>query len=272
MSEDIKNELEAINSIYGADTLRAVDTSGVYILSIPNREVSFRLSFPSDYANAPPRIQGTESTGENTRKGYGAHVLSIAQDVLKNVSVPGSVCLSDLVEEFDTVLAGESAEASALGIHEDDRRDSVRPASPPPLYSPVNPEPQWTLSAPITEKKSIFLARACAVDSPEQAHAYVTHLLATDKRAANATHNISVYRIRSCAVSGSAAEIKYQDCDDDGETAAGGRLLHLMQLMEVWGVLVVVTRWYGGVKLGPDRFRIINAVAREALLGVQKKS
>lgn len=39
-----------------------------------------------------------------------------------------------------------------------------------------------------------------------------------------------------------------------------------MQLMDVWDVVVVVTRWYGGVKLGPDRFRIINAAARDALV------
>ena len=36
--------------------------------------------------------------------------------------------------------------------------------------------------------------------------------------------------------------------------------------MNVWDVLVVVSRWYGGVKLGSDRFRIINNVAREALV------
>jgi hypothetical protein len=54
--------------------------------------------------------------------------------------------------------------------------------------------------------------------------------------------------------------------------------------MDVWDVLVVVSRWYGGVKLGPDRFalhsaagsgwswadccrfRLINAAAREALV------
>lgn len=36
--------------------------------------------------------------------------------------------------------------------------------------------------------------------------------------------------------------------------------------MEVWGVLVVVSRWYGGVKLGPDRFRCITGVAREAVV------
>jgi putative IMPACT (imprinted ancient) family translation regulator len=39
-----------------------------------------------------------------------------------------------------------------------------------------------------------------------------------------------------------------------------------MQLIDVWNVMVVVTRWYGGIHLGPDRFRIINSVAREALV------
>jgi putative IMPACT (imprinted ancient) family translation regulator len=34
----------------------------------------------------------------------------------------------------------------------------------------------------------------------------------------------------------------------------------------VWDVVVVVTRWYGGIHLGPDRFRIINAVGRDALV------
>ena len=29
---------------------------------------------------------------------------------------------------------------------------------------------------------------------------------------------------------------------------------------------VVVSRWYGGVKLGPDRFRLINSAARETLV------
>ena len=37
-------------------------------------------------------------------------------------------------------------------------------------------------------------------------------------------------------------------------------------IQNVWNVLVVVSRWYGGVKLGPDRFSIINNVAREAVV------
>lgn len=34
-----------------------------------------------------------------------------------------------------------------------------------------------------------------------------------------------------------------QDCDDDGETHAGGRLLHFLQIVDVINVAVVVSRW-----------------------------
>ena len=90
--------------------------------------------------------------------------------------------------------------------------------------------------------------------------AYLAHLLATDKKVAKATHNITAWRIRG------EAGVQYQDCDDDGETAAGGRLLHLLELMNSWNVMVVVTRWYGGVHLGPDRFRLINQCGRDAVV------
>ena len=53
-----------------------------------------------------------------------------------------------------------------------------------------------------------------------------------------------------------------QDYDDDGEDAAGGRLLHLLQILDVKNTVVVVSRWYGGVKLGPARFTHINNAAR----------
>jgi putative IMPACT (imprinted ancient) family translation regulator len=55
------------------------------------------------------------------------------------------------------------------------------------------------------------------------------------------------------------------DCDDDGETAAGSRLAHLLEILELENVLIVVSRWYGGTLLGPDRFKLINQAARDAL-------
>ena len=56
-----------------------------------------------------------------------------------------------------------------------------------------------------------------------------------------------------------------QDCDDDGETHAGSRMLHLLEILNCQNVLVVVTRWYGGTHLGPDRFKHINNAARNVL-------
>lgn len=57
----------------------------------------------------------------------------------------------------------------------------------------------------------------------------------------------------------------WQDCDDDGEDAAGRRLLHLLQVVDARNVIVVVSRWFGGVLLGPARFTHINNAARALL-------
>ena len=42
-------------------------------------------------------------------------------------------------------------------------------------------------------------------------------------------------------------------------------VLLAMQLMNVRNAVVVVSRWYGGVHLGPDRFKHINNCARTVI-------
>lgn len=201
------------------------------------------------------------------------------------------MCLFDVIGEMgERVSAYEDADDDGDGGEEgqdgvgNGNAHTTKPESKdngiPDLPSP----PAWTLSDVVTEKKSVFVARAARVESRAQAEMYLNHLLATEKKVAAATHNITAWRIREKVAASSttststttttttgnngvATDVRiYQDFDDDGETAAGGRMLHLMQLMDVWDVVVVVTRWYGGVKLGPDRFRIINGVARDALV------
>ncbi|KAJ2468067.1 hypothetical protein GGI03_001214 [Coemansia sp. RSA 2337] len=107
-------------------------------------------------------------------------------------------------------------------------------------------------------KKSVFVAHVAQVYSGEDVQAVRDELM-RDKKIAQATHNILAYRIR--LDNGSIC----QDNDDDGETAAGKRLGHLLQLVEAENVVVVVTRWFGGTHLGPDRFKLINNAARQAL-------
>jgi putative IMPACT (imprinted ancient) family translation regulator len=60
--------------------------------------------------------------------------------------------------------------------------------------------------------------------------------------------------------------VKKFDNEDDGEDGAGPRLAQLLEMRGEDGVLVVVSRWYGGIKLGPKRFAHITNVARELLI------
>ena len=55
------------------------------------------------------------------------------------------------------------------------------------------------------------------------------------------------------------------DNDDDGEHGAGTKLAHLLQIRNEDGVLLVVSRWFGGIHLGPKRFAHISNVARDLL-------
>lgn len=58
------------------------------------------------------------------------------------------------------------------------------------------------------------------------------------------------------------------DNDDDGEDGAGSRLAHLLQMRhEDDGVVVVVSRWFGGIHLGPKRFAHITSTAQALLAG-----
>lgn len=261
MSEELASEVEVINSIYGPGTVRLVSAStSIYTLYLAQHDVTLRFSFPLEYPNASPQILGTETTGDNVRKGFGKLVLDKARAILSKVYSAGLVCIYDLLQELEVALPAEQQPVEEKVFGNTEQLPSMAEFSQLSAFE----IPNWTLSEPVTEKKSVFLARASTITSPNQVHSFISHLLATDKRASKATHNISAYRIRSS--SPPVSELDFQDCDDDGETAAGGRLLHLLQIMDVWGVLVVVSRWYGGVQLGPDRFRIINQVAKDAVV------
>ncbi|KAF2276439.1 UPF0029-domain-containing protein [Westerdykella ornata] len=278
-NESLSDELLTINSIYTPTTLvpsspSSSSSSQTYSLRLPSLpSITLRIHFPPAYPDAPPSILGTETVGDDLPKGAGTHVVDIVRRVLAEVYTPGLPCVFSLLEEVrealeraeeegTLVLYSQSEEQRGSQLESSTRDDEEEVTQNDGMAdaSLLGPEPPWVIAPPITEKKSVFIARAARVSSPSEARDYVKHLLATDKKVARATHNITAWRIRG------ANGATYQDCDDDGETAAGGRVLHLMQLMDVWDVMVVVTRWYGGILLGPDRFRIINSAAREALV------
>jgi uncharacterized YigZ family protein len=85
-------------------------------------------------------------------------------------------------------------------------------------------------------KHSRFIAQAAPADSPQAALAFLAQVADPD-----ATHNCWAYRI--------GAEYR---SSDDGEPAgtAGRPILAAIEGQGYDRVMVVVTRWYGGIKLG----------------------
>ncbi|XP_043543462.1 protein IMPACT [Chiloscyllium plagiosum] len=141
------------------------------------------------------------------------------------------------------------------------------PSSAPPVYqlnaSWLRGQECTALSNSLEE---IYLAvcgvlASCVYLNVEVKVKLLLQELYQNKKIANATHNIYAYRIHC-----EDKQTFLQDCEDDGETAAGGRLLHLLQILDARNVLVVVSRWYGGILLGPDRFKHINNCARNILV------
>lgn len=279
----LAEELLSVNAIYPSPPALTVlsspsttpsFTDTTLVLAHPITPITFTLSVPAAYPAVPPTVTGTHSIGDRPR-GEGAAAVQVLRETVTKVWHEGEVCLFDLLEEAAALLEPgddgggvmdeDNGESEDPGKEQEDRENESTPTAKEGLSKPDgDPTPRerapgWMLSALITEKKSAFIAWAAPVTSKDQALRAIEHLLTTNKKVATSTHNITAYRIRDGA-------IVQQDYDDDGETAAGGRVLHLMQLMDVWNVVVVVSRWYGGVKLGPDRFRIINSVAREALV------
>jgi putative IMPACT (imprinted ancient) family translation regulator len=56
---------------------------------------------------------------------------------------------------------------------------------------------------------------------------------------------------------------------DDGEAGAGAVILKMLEREGLKGHIVVVTRWYGGVHLGGDRFAHVVTCTRAALAALR---
>ena len=100
--------------------------------------------------------------------------------------------------------------------------------------------PAHTLAGPSQHveevKKSRFLAQAAPAESPEQALAFVRQV--SDPAA---THNCWAYRI--------GQDYRFNDDGEPGGTA-GRPILQAIEGQGIDRAVVVVTRWYGGIKLG----------------------
>ncbi|KAI1301062.1 hypothetical protein F5Y03DRAFT_385706 [Xylaria venustula] len=122
----------------------------------------------------------------------------------------------------------------------------------------------WSTSQPVTLKQSTFVVRATALTDPSQRQSVLQSLFASIPSLESATHNAWAYRAKVPTNLFNATTIK-EESFDDGESGCGSFLLKNMQEMNAVDMLVVMTRWYGGIMLGPDRWRIMRSCLRDAL-------
>ena len=97
-------------------------------------------------------------------------------------------------------------------------------------------------TAEIVGKKSRFIANICHVDSIEEAEEKIKTI---KKKYYDAKHNCVAYRI---VENGKVIE----KSSDDGEPSgtAGAPMLNILQKNNLCNILVVVTRYFGGILLG----------------------
>ncbi|KAK0707475.1 hypothetical protein B0H67DRAFT_495440 [Lasiosphaeris hirsuta] len=130
--------------------------------------------------------------------------------------------------------------------------------------SSAPPKPTWTASQPFSLKKSTFIARAAPITSASEQKTLLASLLAANPSLQTATHNAWAYRLRppeGAGIFGSTGRAR-EASFDDGETGCGDLMLRVMREAGAVDTMVVLTRWFGGVFLGPDRWRLMrNCVA-----------
>ena len=103
-----------------------------------------------------------------------------------------------------------------------------------------------TLKAPGESKKefknSAFIGYASPVKNEDEAKEFIRQI---KERHSDANHNVSAYLIKS----GNDLAMKY---NDDGEPAgsSGKPIFKVLELKDIHNAVVVVTRYFGGTKLG----------------------
>ncbi|WP_319202960.1 YigZ family protein [uncultured Ilyobacter sp.] len=110
------------------------------------------------------------------------------------------------------------------------------------------------------EKRSKFIGYIKPVSSKEEAENFINNIKGKHP---DATHNCSAYKVTENGQ-------EYYKVDDDGEPGgtAGKPIGEIMNLLDVDNLVVVVTRYFGGIKLGAGG--LVRNYAKAAKLAVQE--
>lgn len=126
------------------------------------------------------------------------------------------------------------------------------------LSDEIEAKQDWLqLEQIIEDKGSRYSVTTARVTNKKEVKNFLKKLKA-NKKYAKATHNSYAVRMRKAE---QLVEVK----NDDGETGAGMVILRVLRKANLINCIVVVTRWYGGVKLHGERFRHVQDASKLAV-------
>ncbi|KDR22562.1 protein IMPACT-like [Zootermopsis nevadensis] len=250
-------EIEALCSIYSREWKTEDEVDRTYSIKIEEgiQTAVLYVTLPADYpAASPPQYQLSAPTLGAQEKTKISSELD--QIYLENI---GETVIFQWIEKVRELLCNMQASEAPEEEDEDERGGGCNEVMSACSVGQHIVRPTIIHGTVITDRKSVFQGHTAIVRNTEEV-SQVLEELYQNKKIAHATHNMYAYRIckedTKCCI---------QDCNDDGEAQGGSRLLHLLQILHLQDIMVVVTRWYGGVHLGPDRFRHIGNAARQVL-------
>lgn len=264
------DEVEALAAIYGSDWITEDFDNRVFSIVVKpegatdsnnDTSIAVQIRFPLDYPlEAPPlytlsapwmkkveKIKLMNELEEMYCQNAGQSIVYMWIEKIREHLANDKTTHDSTPSEDESPSTDDAFDVEKYNFRNKQHRHSV------------DEEPIIFHGEPVIDRRSTFQAHVAPVDCVDRAKQLI-EVLKSNKKLSTATHNITAYRI-----SGGPHNTCIQDCDDDGEAHAGARLLHLLQILDVRDVMVMVSRWYGGIQLGPDRFKHINNVARELL-------
>lgn len=272
-----EEELSVLESIYVNEIISNTFQYSTRKLELQiNHAVRLRITLTGNYPSSHGPL--FEVLGRNITEQLRLDAVQELERIYEDSG--GEVVLFDCIErckDFFCTEAQKQCEAKNIDQYEDNcmmYKDQTNDTFQPCTAVPSSPVYDMAIhhGEPISDRKSTFQAHVCRVFCKEDVSSVLSTLL-MDKKISRAHHPcMYAYRIERTFSAAQYAgkdpppQLLLADNDDDGEHGAGSKLASLLDLLGAANVVVVVTRWYGGVHLGPDRFKHIANAARTALI------
>ena len=249
-------ELEALRGIYGDDVVWVREEEPRAILVRAGRYeylAEFCAGYPTERA---PRltVRDTEYTADTKE------LRRLADDVAGDFVAGEVFCFAAFLRVGELLESGEYALFEAKEEEESAPEEGrakerevrrARRECPIPIFQ----------TEPILDRKSKFIGYSAVVHSAEDVQMVIDKLY-EDPKIQVATHNMWAYRIEE--ERGGRAIIN-EDADSDGEDGASEKMTFLLNVMDEKESFVMVSRWWGGILLGPVRFKHIARMTEQAL-------